>query len=72
MPTDDDGYGPGSIRADGRKMHAAYLLEAKKPSESKRSFEAGRHHPGGRSLPPVERKRLPMGEEGLMRFRGRG
>ena len=39
MPTDDDVYGPGSIREDGRKMHAAYLLEAKKPSESKHEWD---------------------------------
>jgi len=35
MPTDDDCYGKGSIRADGRKIHPAYLFEAKKPEESK-------------------------------------
>lgn len=35
MPTDDDCFGAGSIRADGRKLHPAYLFEAKKPGESK-------------------------------------
>jgi branched-chain amino acid transport system substrate-binding protein len=35
MPTDDPLFGKGSIRADGRKMHPAYLFEVKKPSESK-------------------------------------
>jgi branched-chain amino acid transport system substrate-binding protein len=35
MPTDDDCFGTGSIRADGRKIHPAYLFEAKKPGESK-------------------------------------
>jgi branched-chain amino acid transport system substrate-binding protein len=35
MPTDDDCFGPGSIRADGRKIHPAYLFEVKKPEESK-------------------------------------
>ncbi len=34
-PTDDDCFGPGSIRADGRVLHPAYLWEVKKPSESK-------------------------------------
>ena len=34
MPTDDDCYGPGRIREDGRKLHPVYLLQAKKPSES--------------------------------------
>ena len=35
MPTDDDCFGPGSIRIDGRKLHPSYLWEVKKPSESK-------------------------------------
>jgi branched-chain amino acid transport system substrate-binding protein len=35
MPTDDPLFGKGSIRADGRKIHPAFLVEVKKPSESK-------------------------------------
>ena len=35
MPTDDDCFGPGMIRADGRKIHPGYLWKVKKPSESK-------------------------------------
>jgi branched-chain amino acid transport system substrate-binding protein len=35
MPTDDPLFGKGSIRADGRKLHNAYLFEVKKPEESK-------------------------------------
>jgi branched-chain amino acid transport system substrate-binding protein len=35
MPTDDPLFGKGSIRVDGRKIHAAYLFEVKKPEESK-------------------------------------
>jgi branched-chain amino acid transport system substrate-binding protein len=35
MPTDDDCFGQGSIRADGRKIHPANLYEVKKPEESK-------------------------------------
>jgi len=35
MPTDDPLFGKGSIRADGRKIHPAYLFEVKKPAESK-------------------------------------
>jgi branched-chain amino acid transport system substrate-binding protein len=38
MPTDDPLFGKGTIRPDGRKVHPAYLLEVKKPEESK--------HPG--------------------------
>jgi branched-chain amino acid transport system substrate-binding protein len=35
MPTDDPLFGKGEIRADGRKIHPAYLFEVKKPEESK-------------------------------------
>ena len=35
MPTDDDCFGAGTIRQDGRKMHPSYLFQVKKPSESK-------------------------------------
>lgn len=35
MPTDDDCFGAGLIRADGRKIHPSYLWKIKKPSESK-------------------------------------
>jgi branched-chain amino acid transport system substrate-binding protein len=38
MPTDDPLFGKGTIRADGRKIHDAYLYEVKKPADSK--------HPG--------------------------
>jgi branched-chain amino acid transport system substrate-binding protein len=33
LPTDDDCFGPGLIRADGRKIHPAYLFQVKKPEE---------------------------------------
>ncbi len=35
MPTDDDAFGPGRIREDGRKIHPAYLFEVKAPRESR-------------------------------------
>ena len=35
MPTDDPLFGKGMIRADGRKIHPAYLFEVKTPAESK-------------------------------------
>src|SRR6186713_3143676 len=38
LPTDDPLFGKGTIRADGRKIHDAYLFEVKAPAESK--------HPG--------------------------
>ena len=39
MPTDDPLFGKGTIRADGRKIHNAYLFEVKKPSESKGPYD---------------------------------
>ena len=35
MPTDDDAFGKGSIRADGLALVPSYLFEVKKPAESK-------------------------------------
>ncbi len=39
MPTEDAAFGKGVIRADGRKMHDAYLFEVKKPAESKGEWD---------------------------------
>jgi branched-chain amino acid transport system substrate-binding protein len=39
MPTDDDCFGPGKIREDGRKIHPVYLFEVKQPSESKGEWD---------------------------------
>ncbi len=35
MPTDDDAFGPGSIRKDGRKLHPSFLYQVKTPGESR-------------------------------------
>jgi branched-chain amino acid transport system substrate-binding protein len=35
LPTDDPLFGKGYIRADGRKIHPAYLFQVKSPAESK-------------------------------------
>jgi branched-chain amino acid transport system substrate-binding protein len=35
MQTDDDCFGTGYIREDGRKIHPSYLFEVKSPSESR-------------------------------------
>jgi len=39
MPTDDPLFGKGTIRPDGRKLHPAYLVEVKKPAESKAPYD---------------------------------
>lgn len=35
LPTDDDAFGQGSIRGDGRKMHSFFLFRVKPSAESK-------------------------------------
>ncbi|WP_424812211.1 ABC transporter substrate-binding protein [Roseococcus sp. YIM B11640] len=39
MPTDDDAFGPGRVREDGRKIHPAYLFEVKSPAESRQEWD---------------------------------
>ncbi len=39
MPTDDPLFGKGTVRVDGRKIHPAYLVEVKKPAESKAPWD---------------------------------
>jgi branched-chain amino acid transport system substrate-binding protein len=39
IPTDDALFGKGYIRADGRKIHPLYLLEVKKPDESRSKWD---------------------------------
>jgi branched-chain amino acid transport system substrate-binding protein len=34
-PTDDDAFGKGRIREDGRKIHPSFLFEVKRPQDSK-------------------------------------
>lgn len=40
IPTDDDCFGAGSIRADGRTIHPCYLYQVKKPAESRYAGDA--------------------------------
>ena len=60
MPTDDDCFGPGSIRADGRKIHPAYLFQAKGPEESKYAGDIYKLL----STLPAEESFRPMAEGG--------
>jgi branched-chain amino acid transport system substrate-binding protein len=39
MPTDDDAFGPGSVREDGRVLHPVYLYQVKTPAESKQPWD---------------------------------
>jgi branched-chain amino acid transport system substrate-binding protein len=42
LPTQDQAFGKGYIREDGRKIHPAYLLQVKKPAESKYPWDYAR------------------------------
>jgi branched-chain amino acid transport system substrate-binding protein len=39
LPTEDDAFGAGSIRPDGRRLTPAYLLEVKAPNESRGAWD---------------------------------
>jgi branched-chain amino acid transport system substrate-binding protein len=60
LPTDDELFGKGVLRADGRKTHDVFLFEVKKPAESK--------HPGDfyklRATIPAAEAFRPLAEGG--------
>jgi branched-chain amino acid transport system substrate-binding protein len=60
MPTDDPLFGKGTIRADGRKVHPVYLVEVKKPAESKAPWDYYKI----RATIPAEQAFRPMAEGG--------
>jgi len=60
LPTDDPLFGKGTIRADGRKLHPAYLFEVKKPSESKGPYDYYKV----RATIPAEQAFRPLAEGG--------
>jgi branched-chain amino acid transport system substrate-binding protein len=60
MPTDDPLFGKGSVRADGRKIHPAYLFEVKKPAESKAPWDYYKL----RATIPAEEAFRPLAEGG--------
>jgi branched-chain amino acid transport system substrate-binding protein len=66
LPTDDALFGKGTVRADGRKVHPAYLFEVKKPAESK--------YPGDfykiRATIPAEEAFRPLREGGCPLVQG--
>ena len=60
MPTDDPLFGKGTIRQDGRKIHPAYLVEVKKPAESKAPWDYYKI----RATIPAEQAFRPMADGG--------
>ena len=60
LPTDDPLFGKGMVRADGRKVHPGYLVEVKKPSESKSPYDYYKI----RATIPADENFRPMAEGG--------
>ena len=62
-PTDDVLFGKGTIRADGRKIHPAYLFEVKKPNESKGAWDYYKLRatiPAEQAFRPVDQGDCPL------------
>src|SRR5437879_3076307 len=63
LPTDEALFGKGSIRADGRKIHPAYLFEVKKPEESKGPWDYYKligTTPGEQAFRPLSESACPL------------
>ena len=63
MPTDDPLFGKGTIRADGRKLHPAYLFEVKKPEESKGPWDYYKligTTPADQAFRPLSESKCPL------------
>ncbi len=63
LPTDDPLFGKGTIRADGRKIHPAYLFEVKKPSESKAPWDYYKllqTIPADQAFRPIDQGNCPL------------
>jgi branched-chain amino acid transport system substrate-binding protein len=65
MPTDDDCFGSGQVRADGQHMHPAFLFEVKRPAESTGPWDL---YKLVRTLPPEQVWR-PLAEGGCKMVR---
>ena len=67
LPTDDPLFGKGTIRADGRKIHPAYLVEVKKPSESKGPYDYYKIRatiPADEAFRPIDQGDCPLVKKG--------
>ncbi|MCW2272513.1 ABC transporter substrate-binding protein [Rhodoblastus acidophilus] len=62
-PTDDQAFGKGSIREDGRKIHPAYLLQVKTPAESKYPWDYAKviaTIPADEAFRPLSQSECPL------------
>jgi branched-chain amino acid transport system substrate-binding protein len=63
LPTDDPLFGKGRIRADGQKIHPAYLFKVKAPSESKYPWDYYKliaTVPAEEAFVPLEKSTCPL------------
>jgi branched-chain amino acid transport system substrate-binding protein len=63
MPTEDEAFGKGYIRQDGRKIHPVYLLKIKKPAESKYPWDYATvvaTTPGEEAFRPLAQSECPL------------
>ena len=63
MPTDDPLFGKGTVRVDGRKIHPAYLVEVKKPAESKAPWDYYKIRatiPADQAFRPLDQGECPL------------
>lgn len=66
LPADDDAFGPGSVRADGRKLHPTYLFQAKAPEESRGPWDYLKRL----ATTPAEQAFRPIAEGGCPFLKG--
>lgn len=57
-PIDDPLFGKTTVRIDGRAVHDMYLVEVKKPEESKKPYD---YYKLVATIPAACRRRLPAG-----------
>jgi branched-chain amino acid transport system substrate-binding protein len=63
MPTDDPLFGKGTIQANGRKLHPAYLFEVKKPEESRQPWDYYKlvaTIPADEAFTPLDKSTCPL------------
>ena len=66
LPTDDQLFGKGTVRVDGRVLHPAYLMEVKKPEESKGEWDLMKV----RQTIPADQAFRPLSEGGCPLVKG--
>jgi branched-chain amino acid transport system substrate-binding protein len=67
MPSDDPLFGKGSVRQDGRHVHAMYLFQVKTPAESRAPwdyYKLVQTIPAAEAFRPMEQGGCPLVSKG--------